>query len=77
MARVLLMAEHDGQTLNVSTARALNCARGLGDTDIVVFGSGASAVCEAAAKLDGAAKVLHVDRADQKTAAALPCGTVV
>lgn len=64
MARILLMAEHDGQTLNVSTARALNCARGLGDTDIVVFGSGASAVCEAAAKLDGAAKILHVDRAE-------------
>jgi electron transfer flavoprotein alpha subunit len=62
MARVLLMAEHDGQSLNVSTARALNCAKTLGETDIVVFGSGAAAVCEAASKLDGAAKVLHVDR---------------
>jgi len=62
MAKVLLMAEHDGQTLNVSTARALNCAKALGETDIVVFGSGATAVCEAASKLDGAAKVLHVDR---------------
>ncbi|MGB5211220.1 MAG: electron transfer flavoprotein subunit alpha/FixB family protein [Gammaproteobacteria bacterium] len=64
MARVLLMAEHDGQTLNVSTARALNCASALGETDIVVFGSGAGSVCEAAARLEGAAKVLHVDRAE-------------
>ncbi|MGD8978220.1 MAG: electron transfer flavoprotein subunit alpha/FixB family protein [Gammaproteobacteria bacterium] len=62
MAKVLLMAEHDGQDLNVSTARALNCARALGETDIVVFGNGATAVCEAASKLDGAARVLHVDR---------------
>lgn len=64
MARVLLMAEHDGQTLNVSTARALNCASGLGETDIVVFGSGSASVCEAAAGLEGVAKVLHVDRAE-------------
>ena len=64
MARVLLMAEHDGQALNVSTARALNCAKALGDTDIVVFGSGAAGVCDAAARLDGVAKVLHADRAE-------------
>jgi electron transfer flavoprotein alpha subunit len=64
MARVLLMAEHDGQTLNVSTARALNCASGLGETDIVVFGSGSASVCEAAAGLEGVAKVLHVDRVE-------------
>ncbi len=64
MARVLLMAEHDGQTLNVSTARALNCARELGETDIVVFGSGTASVCEAAAGLEGVAKVLHVDRVE-------------
>lgn len=62
MASVLLLAEHDGSELNISTARALACASSLGETDIVVFGSGATAVCEAAAKLAGVRRVLHVDR---------------
>jgi len=62
MASVLLLAEHDGTTLSTSTARALACARTLGETDIVVLGSGTGAVCEAAAGLDGVARVLHVDR---------------
>jgi electron transfer flavoprotein alpha subunit len=64
MASVLLLAEHDGTELNISTARALACARTLGDTAIAVLGSGTAAVCEAAAGLDGVAKVLHVDRAE-------------
>ena len=62
MARVLLLAEHDGVTLNVSTARALRCAADMGEVDVAVFGSGADAVATTAASLDGVARVVHVDR---------------
>jgi electron transfer flavoprotein alpha subunit len=62
MGRVLLLAEHDGATLNVSTARALRCASGLGDVDVVVFGSDTGPVADSAAALDGVARVLRVDR---------------
>ena len=62
MARVLLLAEHDGETLNVSTSRALRCATDMGEVDVVVFGSGADAIAAAAAALEGVVRVLHVDR---------------
>ncbi len=62
MSRVLLIAEHDGETLNPATARALSCASGLGDVDVVVFSSGADAVCAEAAGLEGCARVRHVVR---------------
>jgi electron transfer flavoprotein alpha subunit len=62
MAKVLLLAEHDGDALNISTCRALRCAAALGEVDIVVFGSGADKAAEAAAALQGASRILHVDR---------------
>jgi len=62
MARVLLLAEHDGTTLSVSTARAMRCAAGMGDVDVAVFGSDSGGVASAAAGLEGAARVLNVDR---------------
>lgn len=62
MSRVLLLAEHDGATLNVSTARALRCASAMGTVDVVVFGSDTGSVAERAAALEGVARVLRVDR---------------
>jgi electron transfer flavoprotein alpha subunit len=62
MSKVLLIADHDGKNLSVATARAISCASQLGDVDIAVFGSGAAAVCDQAATLDGAKKVLNLDR---------------
>jgi len=64
MSKVLLIADHDGKDLNAATSRAISCASQLGDVDIVVFGSGTTAVCEQAATLTGASKVVHVDRAE-------------
>jgi electron transfer flavoprotein alpha subunit len=62
MSRTLLVAEHDGTELNISTARAMACAAALGhEADIVVFGAGTSAVAEQASRLKGATRVLHVD----------------
>ena len=58
----LLVAEHDNKTLNGVTAKALTAAKGLGgDIHVLVAGSGCKPVAEAAAKLDGVAKVLLAD----------------
>jgi len=59
---VLLIAEHDNQTLSPAVAKAATAAKALGgDVHVLVAGSGARPVAEAAAKLDGVAKVLLAD----------------
>lgn len=71
MSRTLLVAEHNGDVLNISTARALACAAALGqETDVVVFGTDTTAVAEQAAKLQGATRVLRVDAAHNQPALA-------
>ncbi|RAI45745.1 electron transfer flavoprotein subunit alpha/FixB family protein [Rhodoplanes roseus] len=60
----LLVAEHDGGTLKDATAKALTAMRALGgDVHVLVVGQGAAGAAEAAAKLDGVAKVLVADDA--------------
>lgn len=61
MPAVLLIAEHADGALNPATAKAMSCARQLGDVDVAVFAADASSVAAAAAKLDGARKVLKVE----------------
>ncbi|MEQ1650623.1 MAG: FAD-binding protein [Hyphomicrobiaceae bacterium] len=59
---ILLIADHDNQALNPATAKAMTAAKALGEeVHVLVAGAGCKAVAEAAAKLDGAAKVLLVD----------------
>jgi electron transfer flavoprotein alpha subunit len=59
---VLLLADHDNKTLGAAVAKAMSAAKALGgDVHVLVAGSGAKPVAEAAAKLDGAAKVLVAD----------------
>jgi electron transfer flavoprotein alpha subunit len=56
---VLLIAEVNGSELSVdSTAKALTAAKQLGDVTVLCVGSGCSSAADAAAKLDGASKVL-------------------
>jgi electron transfer flavoprotein alpha subunit len=58
----LLLAEHDNATLKDATNKALTAAKALGtDVHILVAGHNCKAVAEAAAKLDGVAKVLLAD----------------
>ena len=58
----LLIADHDNKALGANTAKALTAAKALGgDVHILVAGAGAGAVAEAAAKLEGVAKVLVAD----------------
>ena len=61
MSKVLLIADHDGKTLNTGIARSVACARQLGEVHVAVFHApGADAPCAAAAKLDGVSRVLSV-----------------
>jgi electron transfer flavoprotein alpha subunit len=58
----LLLAEHDNKTLVGTVAKALTAAKALGEeVHVLVAGADCKAVAEAAAKLDGAGKVLYVD----------------
>jgi electron transfer flavoprotein alpha subunit len=58
----LLLAEHDNKSLKDATNKALTAARAIGgDVHILVAGHNCRSVAEAAAKLDGVAKVLLAD----------------
>ena len=75
---VLLLAEHDNNSLAPATAKALTAAKQFGgDVDILVIGENCRGVAEAAAKLDGVHKVLLAEaphlaqRLAEETAAAI------
>ena len=60
----LLIAEHDNAHLNEATGKAVTAAKAIGgDVHLLVAGQDAGAVAEAAAKLEGVAKVIHVEGA--------------
>ncbi|MDX1404030.1 MAG: electron transfer flavoprotein subunit alpha/FixB family protein [Woeseiaceae bacterium] len=65
MSKVLLIAEHDGSTLNASTAKCVSCAAELADAEIhvMVLAEGGAEVAAQAAKITGVARVVHVDHA--------------
>jgi electron transfer flavoprotein alpha subunit len=59
---VLLIAEHDNSGLKDATAKALSAALQIGgDVHVLVAGNNAEGAANAAAKLQGVAKVLHCD----------------
>src|SRR5215469_8565797 len=58
----LLLAEHDNKSLKDATNKALTAAKAMGaEVHILVAGHNCRAAAEAAAKLEGAAKVLLAD----------------
>jgi electron transfer flavoprotein alpha subunit len=74
MSKVLVVAEHDGTTLNASTAKSLACATQIPDAeiDIIVFADGGADIANAAAQLESVARVLLVDNpANQHALAAV------
>jgi len=72
MADTLIVAEHDGKTLNASTARCVSCAAEISGSavDIVVFADDGEAVAEQAAALAGVRKVLLVAKPENVHAVA-------
>lgn len=62
MSRILVVAEHDGQSLNLSTAKCMSCAQAIGgDIDIAVLGHQLDAVAGQAAALSGVSRVITID----------------
>ncbi len=60
---VLVIAEHNNQTLNPATLHAVSAAAKLGEVHLLVAGSGLDAVLGQAAQVVGVAKVLRADAA--------------
>jgi electron transfer flavoprotein alpha subunit len=74
----LLLAEHDNKSLKDSTNKALTAIKPLGgDVHILVAGKDCKAVADAAAKLDGVAKVLLADGAPYEHFLAEPLAALI
>ena len=74
----LLLAEHDNKSLKDATNKALTAAKLMGgDVHVLVAGSGAKGVADAAAKLDGVAKVLLADAPAYEHALAEPLAALI
>ena len=61
---VLLVADHDNQTLRDTTLKTVTAALKLGEVDVLVLGAGCRAAADEAAKVEGVRKVLLADRED-------------
>lgn len=71
-AKVLIVAEHDGTKLNPSTAKSVNCARGIQGAEIIVavFAAKPDTVAAQAAQLAGVTRVITVENAANEHALA-------
>ena len=68
MSKILVVAEHDGSVLNASAAKTVACASSIdgAEIDVLVLGSSTGDIAAEAAKLDGVARVLTVERAENE-----------
>ncbi len=74
----LLLAEHDNAALSDQTAKALSAAKEIGgDIHVLVAGKGAQGVADAAAKLDGVAKVLLAEADELENGLAEPTAALI
>ena len=74
----LLIAEHDNKSLKDATNKALTAAKALGaEVHVLVAGEGCKAVADAAARLEGVAKVLLADAAPYAHALAEPLAALI
>jgi electron transfer flavoprotein alpha subunit len=75
---VLLLAEVNGAELSVDqTAKAVTAAKALGDVTVLCASAGCGGAAEAAAKLDGVAKVLCADDAAYGNGLAEPIAELI
>ena len=68
MSKILIIAEHDGTSLNPSTAKTVSCAASIdgADIDIVVFAADAGAIAAEAAAIQSVNQVLTVERDENR-----------
>ena len=74
---VLLLVDHHDGAIAAATRSAIAACRGLGDIVALVAGDGVGAVAEAAARIEGVAKVLVADEARLGHALAEPLAALV
>ncbi len=72
MAKILVIAEHDGATLNPSVAKTVACAAEIdaANIDVVVLAESAKSIAGEAAQLDSISRVLTVENPANKDALA-------
>jgi len=70
--KILIVAEHDGQRLNLSTAKTLSCAKQIpaAEIDVLVLAATGAELAAQAAKLDGVTRVRVAERAENSNAIA-------
>ena len=75
---ILLIAEHDNQSLSEQTAKTLSAALKIGsDVHVLVAGKGAKAAAVAASNLKGVAKVLIADADELEQHLAEPLAALI
>ena len=65
MAKVLLIAEHDGTSLNPNTGKCIACASSIAgaEIDVAVFAESADDIAAQAAELESVSRVLKSENA--------------
>ena len=68
MAKVLIVAEHDGKSLNASTAKCVACAASIdgAEIDVIVLAASTGDIAATAAEIAGVTRVLTVERAENE-----------
>lgn len=72
MAKVLIIAEHDGAALNPATGRCVTCATAIdgAEIDILVLASSVGDIAAEASAIEGVGRVLTAERAENEHAVA-------
>jgi electron transfer flavoprotein alpha subunit len=72
MAKILVIAEHNGAALNPSTAKCVACASQIdgADIDVVVLGASVASIAAEAAAISGVNRVITMEREDNDPAIA-------
>ena len=68
MAKILIVAEHDGSALNPSTAKCVTCAAAIegAEIDVVVLAASTSDIAAEAAQLSSVGRVIAIERAENQ-----------
>ena len=72
MSKVLVIAEHNGESLNASTAKCVACAAQIdgADIEVVVLGASVAGVAAEAAEIHGVGRVVTIEREENDPAIA-------
>ena len=68
MAKVLIVAEHDGSALNSSTAKCVSCAAAIegAEIDVVVLAASTGDLAAEAAEIAGVSRVITIERPENE-----------